>query len=104
MIVQQVDRMDALFSVADQVVLISGGTRGIGRAIAAGFATRGARVIVTGRELANADAAAKELSAETGAAIVGLGCDVAVSADISALVARVLQDFGRIETLINVAG
>ena len=40
---------DSLFSVRDQVVLVSGGTRGIGRAIATGFAQRGARVIVTGR-------------------------------------------------------
>ena len=41
---------DPLFSVADQVVLVSGGSRGIGRALAAGFAQRDARVIITGRE------------------------------------------------------
>ena len=40
---------DSLFSVADQVVLVSGGSRGIGRAIAAGFAERGAQVVITGR-------------------------------------------------------
>ncbi len=42
---------DPLFSVADQVVLVSGGSRGIGRAIAAGFAERDARVIITGRDM-----------------------------------------------------
>ena len=41
---------DALFSVADQVVLVAGASRGIGRAIAEGFAQRGAKVIITGRE------------------------------------------------------
>jgi NAD(P)-dependent dehydrogenase (short-subunit alcohol dehydrogenase family) len=44
---------DHLFSVADQVVLVSGGSRGIGRAIAEGFAERCARVIITGRDAAN---------------------------------------------------
>ncbi len=42
--------MDPLFSVADQVVIVSGGSRGIGRAIAQGFAERGAQVVVTGRD------------------------------------------------------
>ena len=41
---------DSLFAVKDQVVLVSGGSRGIGLAIAAGFAERGARVVITGRE------------------------------------------------------
>ncbi len=48
---------DSLFSVADQVVLVSGGSRGIGRAIAAGFAERGARVIITGRDAATLEQA-----------------------------------------------
>ena len=41
---------DPLFSVTEQVVLVSGGSRGIGRALAQGFAERGARVIITGRD------------------------------------------------------
>ncbi|MFL2863660.1 MAG: SDR family NAD(P)-dependent oxidoreductase [Pirellulaceae bacterium] len=41
---------DPLFSVADQIVIISGGSRGIGKAIAQGFAVRGAHTVVTGRE------------------------------------------------------
>ena len=41
---------DSLFSITDQVVLVSGGSRGTGKAIAKGFAARGAKVIVTGRD------------------------------------------------------
>ena len=41
---------DDLFTVAGQVVLVSGGSRGIGRAIATGFAERGAKVVITGRD------------------------------------------------------
>jgi NAD(P)-dependent dehydrogenase (short-subunit alcohol dehydrogenase family) len=97
---------DDLFSVADQVVLVSGGTRGIGRAVAEGFATRGARVVVTGRTLEAAKSAAEQISALAGAAhpAVGLGCDVARLRDIERLVADVIERFGRIDTLLNVAG
>lgn len=96
--------MDLLFSVADQVVLVSGGTRGIGRAIAAGFAARGAKVIVTGRDPITASTAAKELGADANCTVVGLGCDVSGSANIRTLVAQVLERVGRIDTLVNVAG
>jgi NAD(P)-dependent dehydrogenase (short-subunit alcohol dehydrogenase family) len=88
--------------VEDQVVLVSGGSRGIGRAIAAGFAERGAKVIITGREATTL--------AETAAAIDSEGnvssvvCDIAVESDIDACIARVLGEQGRIDTLVNVAG
>ena len=52
---------DDLFSVADQVVLVSGGSRGIGRAIAKGFADRGARVVITGRDASTLQQAANEI-------------------------------------------
>jgi NAD(P)-dependent dehydrogenase (short-subunit alcohol dehydrogenase family) len=96
--------MDSLFSVTDQVVLVSGGTRGIGRAIAAGFAARGAKVVITGREAASTNAAANELSEEVGTPVVGLNCDVAIAVNVRDLIPRVLEQFGRIDTLVNVAG
>lgn len=90
---------DSLFSVADQVVLVSGGSRGIGRAIAEGFVQRGARVILTGRQPANVERTAKEIGAAS-----GIVCDVADKSAIDRLVAAVIGEFGRIDTLINVAG
>jgi gluconate 5-dehydrogenase len=98
-----VQEPDHLFSVADQVVLVSGGSRGIGRALAEGFAERGARTIVSGREQATLDQTAREISkgAYPARAIV---CDVAKPDDISRLVGEVLREHGRIDTLVSVAG
>jgi NAD(P)-dependent dehydrogenase (short-subunit alcohol dehydrogenase family) len=89
---------DKLFSVEGQVVLVSGGSRGIGRAIAEGFAQRGARVIITGRDKATLEPAAKAMNAKP------MVCDVADSAAIDRLAADVLGQFGQVDTLVNVAG
>ncbi|MCC6417806.1 MAG: SDR family oxidoreductase [Gemmataceae bacterium] len=92
-----------LFSVAGQVVLVSGASRGIGRAIAEGFAKRGAAVVITGREQPNLEQTAREI-APPGTTVRPIVCDVADRAAIDRLVQTVLKEFGRIDTLINVAG
>ncbi|HZZ79097.1 MAG TPA: SDR family oxidoreductase [Gemmataceae bacterium] len=89
---------DALFSVKDQVVLVSGASRGIGRAIAEGFAQRGARVIVTGREAATLEKTAADMNATP------IVCDIADGKAIDKLVKTALDKFGHIDTLLNVAG
>lgn len=94
---------DTLFSVADQVVLVSGGSRGIGRGLAEGFAKRGATVIITGREAANLEKTAREITSPE-STVRPLVCDVADAKAIDRLVETVLRDFGRIDTLLNVAG
>lgn len=95
---------DKLFSVADQIVLISGGSRGIGKAIAAGFAERDAKVIVTGRHeetLASCVAELQDLGKHAPEYAV---CDVAEASSIEDLVAKVVEDHSKIDTLVNVAG
>lgn len=94
---------DKLFSVADQVVLVSGGSRGIGRAIAEGFAQRSAKVIITGRDSATLEKTAREICTDQGT-VRPIVCDVADRGAIKRLVDTVMQDFGRVDTLINVAG
>lgn len=89
---------NSLFSIQDQVVLVSGASRGIGRAIAQGFAERGANVIVTGRDSATLEKTAQEIDATP------IVCDVAKKDDIERLVRAAIDGFGRIDTLINVAG
>ena len=91
---------DSLFSVAGQVVLVSGGTRGIGRAIAAGFAERNATVVVTGRNKSEAEAAASEI----GRGVVGMPCDLLAPGAVDALTNTLLSELGIPDTLINVAG
>src|ERR1700694_5229221 len=93
---------DILFSVKDQVVLVSGASRGIGRAIAEGFAQRGARVIITGRERTTLEATARALSPD--ALFRPMVCDVADLQAIERLVDDSLAEFGHIDTLVNVAG
>ncbi len=95
---------DSLFSVADQVVLVSGGSRGIGKAIAEGFAQRGAKVVISGRDLSSLTATAEELSQSAAQPVLPLVCDVADLTAIRVLVDRTLEKAGRIDTLINVAG
>jgi NAD(P)-dependent dehydrogenase (short-subunit alcohol dehydrogenase family) len=94
---------DDLFSVAGQVVLISGGSRGIGRGLAEGFARRGATTIITGRDAATVEQTARAIAAPAGT-VRPLVCDVADSAAIERLVDTVIREFGRVDTLINVAG
>jgi NAD(P)-dependent dehydrogenase (short-subunit alcohol dehydrogenase family) len=96
--------MEDIFSVRDQVVLVSGGTRGIGYAIAEGFAQRGAIVVVTGRTLEGVNEAAAKLRAGATKAPLGLSCDVADGDQIRQLTKGVLEKFGRVDCLINVAG
>ena len=94
---------DPLFSVEDKVTLVSGGSRGIGRAIAEGFAKRGAKVIVTGREAETLEKTAAEISTAQ-IEVESMVCDVAKREQIEKLVENVLAKFDRIDVLINVAG
>lgn len=94
---------DPLFSVAGQIVLVSGGSRGIGRAIAAGFAQRGARVIITGREMDSLSKTAAEIQRPDGP-VTPIACDVADVASIEAVCRQTLDEFGHVDTLVNVAG
>jgi len=94
---------DDLFSVKGQVVLVSGASRGIGRGLAEAFASRGATVVITGRERDTLEKTAKEIC-PPGGTVKAAVCDVADAKAIDALVAGVVKDFGSIDTLLNVAG
>lgn len=94
---------DPLFSVADQIVVVSGGSRGIGKAIAAEFARRDARVIISSRNADTLAAAAKEIS--LGRHPVEFRVSDISDPDASErLIAEVVAMAGRIDTLVNVAG
>jgi NAD(P)-dependent dehydrogenase (short-subunit alcohol dehydrogenase family) len=94
---------DKLFSVADQVVLVAGASRGIGRALAEGFAERDAKVVIAGREADTLQKTAKEISTGTHPVSFEV-CDVAKPEDVAKLVKTVIGKFGHIDTLVSVAG
>lgn len=82
--------------LANKVALITGGSRGLGRATATLFAERGARVVATGR------GALREPFADD--AVRFFTADVSVSADVHAMVEYTVSTFGRLDVLVNNAG
>jgi len=86
--------------LSGRVALVTGSTRGIGRAIATTLAGAGARVAVVGRERARAEDAAAQLGGEAR----GFACDVADTASVAALVEEVEKSFGSLDILVNNAG
>ncbi len=90
--------------LSGRVALVTGSTRGIGRAIAETLARAGARVAVTGRDAARAEAVAQEIAAATGVEARGYACDVSATAQATALVESVERDFGQLDILVNNAG
>jgi len=87
-----------------RVALVTGGSRGIGRAIVETLAAGGAQVALASRSLEQSQATAQEIAAQYGAKIQGYAVDVADPAQAKTLVEQVLADFGRLDILVNNAG
>lgn len=87
-----------------RVALVTGSTRGIGRAIAQTLAAAGAQVAVTGRNQAQAEAVAGEIAAMTSGTVRGYAADLTEVAQATRLVESVERDFGQLDILVNNAG
>jgi 3-oxoacyl-[acyl-carrier protein] reductase len=87
-----------------KTVVVTGGTRGIGRACAKIFAEQGATVAICGRSQESAEHAARALSEETHADVHGFGADIADAASVDAFIKKVTDDLGPIAVLVNNAG
>src|ERR1041385_4458210 len=86
-----------------KVAIITGASKGIGRALGLRFAARGARVICTARSADLVKATAADVEKAGGRAIAVVG-DAAIEDDVRRLVAEGLRAFGKIDTLVNNAG
>ncbi len=89
--------------LSNQIAVVTGAGRGIGRAIALKFATEGADVVCVSRTAANAEGVAVEVRA-LGRRAWALAVDVADSAAVSAAVVTILEQAGRVDVLVNNAG
>lgn len=92
------------FRLDGRVALVTGGARGLGRAMSEALAEAGASVVLTARKLVAAENAARELADKSKAKTLGVAADVTAAADVDAMVARVLDTFGRLDILVNNAG
>lgn len=90
--------------LSGRTALVTGGSVGIGRAIAAALAEAGARVALTSRDRERAEQVAAEVGAGAAGEVVGLPCDVRRADSCRALVEAVVDRFGGLDTLINNAG
>jgi 3-oxoacyl-[acyl-carrier protein] reductase len=89
--------------LAGRVAVVTGGSRGIGLAIARCLADDGASVVVSGRDSARLDAAVQEIEA-TGAAALAVVADAAKREDVERLVDATRERFGRLDVVVNNAG
>ena len=87
-----------------QVAIITGGSRGIGYAIAAALAAEGCSVVITGRSAATLAASAKKLEQAGAGQVLREVCDVRDPDSVARLFARVRQRFGKLDILVNNAG
>lgn len=99
---RKVESMNDL--VGGKSAVVTGGAQGIGLAIGRRLAQHGAGVVLVDVDPARAEAAAKQLAAETDATVVGLGCDVTAEDDVRAAATATVDRFGGLDIWVNNAG
>jgi NAD(P)-dependent dehydrogenase (short-subunit alcohol dehydrogenase family) len=92
------------FDLTGRSAIITGGSKGLGQAMAAGLASAGADVLITSRHADEAAAAAEEFARDFGHRALGMKSDAANPDDAQALAQRAMDEFGKIDVVINNAG
>ena len=92
------------FDLTGHVAIVTGGSKGLGAAMAAGLASAGAMTVIVSRTLSESQDIAAEISAGFSVPSMGFQADVAKPSDVEQLVAAVMAQTGRIDILINSAG
>lgn len=91
-------------NLAGKTALVTGGTRGIGRAMVDAIAADGANIVLTGRNDATAQKVAAEVAAANGVRVAGLGAQLTEDDAVDALFSRAVDTLGPIDILVNNAG
>ncbi len=94
------EKLQSLFDMTGRVVVVTGGTRGIGRALAEGYVSAGARVVVASRKAEACREAETHLRALGGQAI-GVPTHTGRLDDLAELVRRTVEEFGALDVLVN---
>ena len=92
------------FDLSGKVAVITGGSKGLGEAMAAGLASAGANLMLVSRNDAEAKAKAVNLAKEYDCKAIGFAADVSKQADMEAMVAGAIDALGQVDILINNAG
>jgi len=92
------------FRLDGQVVMVTGGSKGLGKSMAVGFCEAGANVLLSSRSQDAADEAAAEVVRQTGGQCLGIQADVTAPGDVARLISIIKNDFGRIDVWVNNAG
>jgi NAD(P)-dependent dehydrogenase (short-subunit alcohol dehydrogenase family) len=93
-----------LFSIRGKVALVTGGSRGIGEMIAAGFLANGAKVYISSRKADVCAATAKRLSKDYGGECIALPADVSIMSGVEMLAAELAKREAKLDILVNNAG
>ena len=96
-------RSRQIFDLTGRVAIITGGSVGLGRQMAEGFAEMGANLVLCARKRERCLQASEELQ-ELGVQVLALGCDVKEPASIAEVADATVRQFGRIDILVNNAG
>ncbi|TMC09907.1 MAG: SDR family oxidoreductase [Chloroflexi bacterium] len=86
-----------------KTAIVTGGSRGIGKAVARALAAEGVDVVVVARGQADLETAAAELAAETGGRVVAVPCDTASDESVREMVRRAVAELGGLDVLVNCA-
>jgi 3-oxoacyl-[acyl-carrier protein] reductase len=88
----------------DKVAIVLAASKGLGKAVALALSTEGAKVIISSRNADELNKTAAEIGAQTGNQVVAIPADVSNAAQITALIKKVADTFGRIDVLLNNSG